>query len=366
MKTYDLLAIGRSSIDLYSNDIGAPFEQITSFAAYVGGCPLNISVGMRRLGLNTALLTAVGEDQVGNFILHFLRNEGVDTQFTPRKPGRRSSAVVLGIEPPDRFPLTYYRDNCADIELTIDDVLAAPIAASRALLISGTGLCKEPSRSATLFAAELARAAGVPVALDIDFRPDQWHDPRAFGVTLRLAMRLVDIVIGTEDEINAAMLTDAGQISLTHSQVSDTRVQGDVNTAIDALLALGPKVLLQKRGGDGARFHIVDDGRPTTDDRRTISDDHAQTTTTATRHSSLVTRQVFDAPGFPVEVANILGAGDAFASGALYGFVQGWDWYKAARLGNACGAIVVTRHGCANFMPTYDEVMAFVESRGGF
>ncbi len=373
-KTYDLLAIGRSSIDLYSNDIGAPFEQITSFAAYVGGCPTNISVGARRLGLNAALLTALGEDQVGNFILHFLRNEGVETQFIPRKPGRRSSAVVLGIEPPDRFPLTYYRDNCADIELTIDDVLASPIAASRALLISGTGLSKEPSRSATLFAAELARQAGVPVALDIDFRPDQWHDPRAFGVTLRAAMRLVDIVIGTEDEINAAMLTDAGQISLTHSQVSDTRVQGDVDTAIDALLALGPKVLLQKRGGDGARVHIVDDRPPTLQHSSGQATDDEQYPPGVTRHSpalsgvegSLVTRHLFDVPGFPVEVANILGAGDAFAAGALYGFVQGWDWYKAARLGNACGAIVVTRHGCANFMPTYDEVMSFVEGRGGF
>jgi 5-dehydro-2-deoxygluconokinase len=272
---------------------------------------------------------------------------------------------VLGIEPPDRFPLTYYRDNCADIELTIDDVLASPIDDCRALLISGTGLSKEPSRSATLFAAELARRQGVPVALDIDFRPDQWHDPRAFGVTLRAAMRLVDIVIGTEDEINAAMLTDAGQISLTHSQISDTRVQGNVDAAIDALLLLGPKVLLQKRGGDGARVHIVDDRPSTTDDRRPTTDDALQLPS-VTRHSSLVTRHVIDAPGFPVEVANILGAGDAFAAGALYGFVQGWDWYKAARLGNACGAIVVTRHGCANFMPTYDEVMAFVEGRGGF
>ena len=365
MKTYDLLAIGRSSIDLYSNDIGAPFEEITSFAAYVGGCPTNISVGARRLGLNAALLTALGEDQVGNFILHFLRNEGVETQFIPRKPGRRSSAVVLGIEPPDRFPLTYYRDNCADIELTIDDVLASPIGASRVLLISGTGLSKEPSRSATLFAAELARQQGVPVALDIDFRPDQWHDPRACGVTLRAAMRLVDIVIGTEDEINAAMLTDTSQISLTHSQVSDTRVQGDVDAAIDALLMLGPKVLLQKRGGDGARVHIVDDRSSTNDDAQ-AAQLSPQSPVLSPQSSSPVTRHVIDAPGFPVEVANILGAGDAFAAGALYGFVQGWDWYKAARLGNACGAIVVTRHGCANFMPTYDEVIAFVEGRGGF
>src|ERR1700730_11589016 len=216
-RSYDVIAMGRSSIDLYSNDIGAPFVEITSFAAYVGGCPTNISVGTQRLGLRSALLTAVGDDQVGNFILHFLRREGVETEFIPRKPGHRSSAVVLGIEPPDRFPLTYYRDNCADIELTIDYVRATPLADCHTLLISGTGLSKEPSRSATLFAAEIARQAGATVLLDIDYRPDQWTDQRAFGVTLRSALRLVDIVIGTEDEINAATLTDAAQISIAHS-----------------------------------------------------------------------------------------------------------------------------------------------------
>ena len=340
---YDLLAMGRSSIDLYSNDIGAPFEEITSFAAYVGGCPTNISVGGKRLGLNVALLTGVGEDNVGNFIMHFLEGEGVETRYIPRKPGKRSSAVLLAIQPPDRFPLTFYRDNCADIDLTIDDVLAAPVRQSKVLLISGTGLSKEPSRSATLFAAELARENGVTVALDIDFRADQWHDARAFGVTLRSAMRLVDIVLGTEDEINAAMLTDPAQVSLTHSQVSDARVQGDVDAAVAHLLALGPKVLLQKRGAHGTRVHVVEDGPDgEAEDIRRI-----------------------DAPGYPVEVANILGAGDAFAAGALYGYIKGWDWYKAARLGNACGAIVVTRHGCANFTPTYDEVMAFTAERGG-
>jgi sugar/nucleoside kinase (ribokinase family) len=154
--------MGRSCIDLYSNDVGAPFIDVTSFGAYVGGCPTNISVGTRRLGCRSALLTAVGEDKVGDFILHFLQNEGVETRFTPRKPSHRSSAVILGIEPPDRFPLTYYRDNCADVELTIDDILAAPIADSRVLLISGTGLSREPARSATLFAAEIAKQAGTP------------------------------------------------------------------------------------------------------------------------------------------------------------------------------------------------------------
>ncbi len=333
-RTYDSLHMGRSSIDLYSNDVGAPFEEIKSFAAYVGGSPTNISVGARRLGLKTALLTGLGQDPVGDFILHFLRKEGVETKFSPRKPGHRTSAVVLGIEPPDKFPLVYYRDNCADIELTIDDVLAAPVADSKVFQFAGTNLSKEPSRSATMFAAELARQAGTHVIFDIDFRPDQWHDPRAFGVVVRSVLPLVDVVIGTEDEINATMLTDPAQMRLTHSQVSDTRVEGDVERAIARMLAAGPKAVVEKIGAKGARVHLA-------------------------------SGETIDAPGYPVEIYNILGAGDAFGAGFLYGYVNGWDWYKAARLGNACGAIVVTKHGCANFMPTYEEVMAFVAERGG-
>ncbi|WP_052888961.1 5-dehydro-2-deoxygluconokinase [Thermogemmatispora carboxidivorans] len=339
---YDLVAIGRSSLDLYSNDIGAPFEEIKSFAAYVGGCPTNICVGVRRLGLRSALLTAVGDDQVGNFILRFLAREGVETRYVARKPGYRSSAVVLGIQPPDRFPLTYYRDHCADIELTIDDVLATPLGECRVLLITGTGLSKEPSRSATLFAAELAHEQGVMVALDIDYRPDQWHDQRAFGVAIRSTLPLVNLVIGTEDEIKAALLRDPGQVQVAHSQISDARVCGNVEEAIQEMLRRGPQALVEKRGARGSRVHLAP---------------------LENRHGS---PRCLEIPGFPVVIRNILGAGDAFAAGLLYGLLQGWDWYRAARLGNACGAILVTRHGCADFMPTYAEVLAFIEEHGGF
>jgi 5-dehydro-2-deoxygluconokinase len=333
--TYDLVAMGRSSIDLYSNDIGAPFAEIRSFAAYVGGCPTNISVGTRRLGLRSAPLTAVGQDPVGDFLLRFLEKEGVETRFIPRKAGRRTSAVILGIEPPDKFPLVYYRDNCADIELTIDDVLGAPIGDTRLLVITGTGLSREPSRSASLFAAEQARAHGAKVFLEIDFRPDQWHDARAFGVTTRSALRLVDVAIGTADEVKVAALQQGMTVSVEHSQVSDAHVSGDLAKAIDALLAGGPEALVMTRGGEG--------------------------TTVYTRGG-----QAIEAAPFPVEVCNILGAGDAFASGLIYGYLKGWDWRRAARMGNACGAIVVTRHGCANFMPYEQEALAFIEERGGF
>ena len=335
METYDILSIGRSSLDLYANDIGAAFPDIKSFGAFVGGCPTNISVGVQRLGLQAALLTAVGEDPVGEFLLKFLENEGVETQFIPHKSGYRTSAVVLGIEPPDRFPLIYYRDNCADIELTIDDVLAAPIAESRAVLISGTGLSKEPSRSATLYAAEQAQALGKHVFVDLDFRADQWHDPRAFGVVMRSALRYIDIAIGTEEEIKAATLTSLSQLTIEHSQISNPTIEGDMALAIETLLSAGPDALIVKRGIEGAEVHLTNGA-------------------------------IVHAKPFPVEVYNTLGAGDAFASGFIYGHLSGWSWERSARLGNATGAIVVTRHGCANFMPTMPEVDEFVAERGGW
>jgi len=333
-KTYDLLAMGRSSIDLYSNDIGAPFPEIKSFGAFVGGCPTNVSVGARRLGLKTALLTAVGDDPVGDFILKFLRDEGVETRFIPRKSGYRTSAVLLGIEPPDRFPLVFYREGCADIQLGIDDVLGAPLEESRALLITGTGLSKEPSRSATIFAAERAKAQGATVFLDIDFRADQWHDPRAFGVVVRSVLPLVDVAFGTEAEVKAAGLSET-TISIEHSQVTRPRIAGDLAQAIEALLKRGPEALVLKQGERGSSVYLPDG-------------------------------QVIHAPAFPVEVVNVLGAGDAFAAGFIYGYLKGWDWRKAARMGNACGAIVVTRPGCANFMPYEAEALKFIEEHGGF
>lgn len=333
-RTYDTLHMGRSGMDIYSNDVGADFVDIKSFAAYVGGSPTNMSVGCRRLGLNAALLTALGEDPVGDFVAHFLSTEGVDIRFCPRKGGRRTSAVVMGIQPPDKFPLVFYRDNCADIALDIDDASRAPIADSRVFQFAGTNLCREPSRSATLFAAELARRAETAVVLDLDFRVDQWHDPRAYGVSMRSALHLVDIVIGTEDEINAAMLTDPHAARTRHSQMTDTRVSGDTAENVAYLLDCGPEVVLEKRGREGCRLHRRDDGFE-------------------------------DVPGFSVTVQNILGAGDAFGAGFLFGYVRGWDLRKAVRLGNACGAMVVARHGCSVSMPFWEELVAFVEAQGG-
>jgi 5-dehydro-2-deoxygluconokinase len=333
-KKYDILTMGRSSIDLYSNDIGSPFVDITSFGAFVGGSPLNIAVGCKRLGLNTAFLTAVGNDQVGKFILNFLDKEGINTSAIPTINTARSSAVILGIEPPDRFPLVYYRDNCADIQINLDHIRQADISQYRSVMFSGTAFSKDPSRTAMFYAIEEAKKHGAVTALDIDFRADQWFDPLAFGVTIRAALPYMDFVLGTEEEILAAFMTDPKQLEIKHQQISAPEIRGDIDNAIQEILRKGVKTLIVKRGAEGAS--IFRQGE-----------------------------KEVKVPGFPVEVVNVLGAGDSFAAGFMYGYLQGWDLFKAVRMANATGAIMVTKHGCANFMATLEEAMAFAESKGG-
>ena len=257
----------------------------------------------------------MGTDQVGDFVLEFLKREGVDVTYVPRLAERRTSAVIMAIQPPDTFPLTFYRDNCADLGLTIDHVKAAPLAASGVVFVTGTGLSEEPSRTATLFAAETARAAGATLMVDIDYRPTVWPSADAFGANVRALLAHAQLAIGTEEEVCAA---------------SGAR---DALTGATQLLESGLPALILKRGAHGA---VV-----------------------CRRGEAPV-----PVPAFTIEVLNVLGAGDAFASGFLYGHVRGWTLEESARFGNATGAIVVTRHGCANFMPTLPEVHDFFKAQG--
>lgn len=148
---------------------------------------------------------------------------------------------------------------------------------------------------------------------------------------------LVDVAIGTEEEINAAMLQNPEDIVIKEQQISAPEIKGNIDTNIQAMLSIpnGPEALIVKRGSAGASIHLR-------------------------------SGDVTNVPGFPVDIYNVLGAGDAFASGFIYGRLKGWDYYKSARMGNACGAIVVTRHGCANFMGYENEVLEFIDARGGF
>jgi len=334
-RKFDVITFGRSSIDLYSQDIGTTFNDITGFDAFVGGSPLNIAVALSRLGSNASLLTAVGNDKVGEFIINFLNKENVNTHCIPIKNTARSSAVILGIEPPNKFPLVYYRDNAADSQVNIDDVQKSNIQEYKILLINGTALNIEPSRSATFFAAEVAKKNNVDVVLDLDFRADQWHDYRSFGLMIRAILPKVNIAIGTEEEILAATMISASQVTIKDQQISAPEIKGDIDDSISQLLSSGIDILLVKRGENGVSIYKKEGART-------------------------------DVPGFNVKVLNVLGARDAFAGGFLYGYLQGWDLYKACRMGNASGAQIVTKRGCANFMPTLEESLAFIEKHGGY
>lgn len=329
----ELFTLGRISLDLYSANLGAAFPDIQQFNAYLGGSPLNIAVGASRLGVRAALLTALGQDQVGDFILTNLGREGVDTSYIPRKPGTRTPAVVMAILPPDRFPITFYRDNASDVQLGIKDVEPAPIERAKAIVVNGSALARDPSRSATLSIMRRAQAAGVTVYLDLDFRADQWPDPLAFGLTIRSVLRDANVVLGTEEEINAAMLQDPLDVVIKHSQITAPEIQGDLAANTAALLG-EVAVVVRKEGARGCT--VFQQGQ-----------------------------EPLPVPGFPVEVVNILGAGDAFAGGLVTGRIRGLDWFNAARLGNACGAVVVNNIGCSAFAPTWNEAQAFIQEHTG-
>ena len=255
-KQFDLITLGRVSMDLFAQNVGAPFAEVTGFDTSVGGSPVNIAIGLSRLGLKATTLTAVGEDEVGNFVLRYLQNEGVATDYIPRKPNTRTGMAIVAIQPPDKFPLVFYRDNPADIYLTIDDVLALPIAQSRAVLLSGTALSRGSCRDAILFAVEQARAHGVTTFMDLDLRPDQWMYPRAFGLNIRTVLPCLDVVIGTEEEFFAMLAGNPEAIMQGQAVTVDQR--RELETRLKTLLATphSPEVLVLKRGAQGGQhFH---------------------------------------------------------------------------------------------------------------
>ncbi len=328
---HDLIIVGRVSMDLFAENIGAPFVDITGFETGVGGSPVNIAIGSSRLGLNSVAFTAVGDDEVGRFVKHYLQNENVNTDYISTKPDARTGMAVVGVQPPDKFPLLFYRENPADIHLTLDEAITLPLANTKAISLSGTALSRGTARDVTLYIAEQARNYPITTFIDLDLRPDQWSHPLAYGLNIRPLLPLCDVIIGTEEEFYAAFMPDPENI-MAGEKVSKAQTE----TLQDRLMAYwsqGDVTYVLKQGDKGVRIYADD---------------------------------VYDVGGFTVEVLNTVGAGDAFASGLLYGWSQDWGWEKSARFANACGAIVVTRHGCARAMPYLNEVEEFIENNGGY
>jgi 5-dehydro-2-deoxygluconokinase len=327
----DLIAVGRSSVDLYGEQVGGRLEDMGSFAKYVGGSPTNTAVAAARLGLSTGLLTRVGADHMGRFIREQLVREGIDVRGVLADAQRLTALVVLGIRDRETFPLIFYRENCADMALCEQDLDGTWLKSARAVLINGTHLSTPGVFAASVGAARHVKAAGGRVVFDVDYRPVLWGlAPKDLGedrfvaneaVTQRLqsVLPLCDLIVGTEEEIRIL-----GGASETVTALKNIRV-------------LTSATLVCKRGEQGCVAFP---------DR--VPDD---------------IEEGIVAPGFPVEVYNVLGAGDAFMGGFLRGWLRNQPIEECCRLGNACGAIVVSRHGCAPAMPTWPELEIFFAAR---
>jgi 5-dehydro-2-deoxygluconokinase len=327
-RALDVLCLGRCAVDFYAQQIGARLEDVTSFAKYLGGSSANTAFGCARLGLRTGMITRVGDDAMGRFLVETLAREGCDVSHVSVDPTRLTGAVVLGLKDRDTFPLIFLRENCADMAIVEADIEEAYIARSRALLITGTHFSTEYINRISQLALDRARANNVRTILDIDYRPVLWGlTKRGDGETryihsetvtahLQRILPKIDLAIGTIEEFNIA----GGS--------------ADILTSLAAVRRLTAAVLIVKRGPMGCA--VIDGPIP-----RALDD-------------------AYNGRGVEVEVLNVLGAGDAFNAGFLSGWVRGEDYDACTRYANACGALVVSRHACAPAMPTRTELDYFL------
>jgi 5-dehydro-2-deoxygluconokinase len=325
----DLIAIGRSSVDLYGQQVGGRLEDMASFSKAVGGCPTNIAIGSARLGLRSGLITRVGDEHMGRFIREHLVREGVDVRGVKTDPHRLTSLVVLGIRDDKTFPLLFYRADCADGALDESDIEESYIASAAAIVVTGTHFARPNTAAAQKKAMRIARAHGRRIVFDVDYRPNLWglagHGAgeqryiKSDDVTAHLGPILpdCDLIVGTEEELMIAGGED------------------EPLAAVLAVRAVSQATIVMKRGPMGC---VVFPGAIPNDIEAGVK-----------------------GPGFPVEVYNVLGAGDAFMSGFLRGWLRDDPLELCCTYANAAGAFAVSRLLCSVEYPSFAEMRHFIE-----
>ena len=304
MSPPEVVVMGRLSADIYPTELRTSLRHQRNFIRYVGGFAGNVSTGLSRLQVGTAIVSKVGNDGHGEFIRDFLSREGVDVTWLGIDHTLNTPVVFCEIWPPDRFPLLFYRTpTCPDWELTTDDFDLDAVAEAPILLVSGTGLAREKSRSAHIAAVERHRHTAI---FDLDYRPMFWPSPKAYAAAVKEVLPHADIVLGNEDEVRAATGLD------------------DARQGIAALRTAGPRVLILKRGGEGAVLFEGD--------------------------------RVVEVPPVRMEVVNGLGAGDAFLAAVAHGVLRGIDLATAVRRANWSGAYVASQVPCSEAMPYLRDI----------
>ncbi|KMO68032.1 5-dehydro-2-deoxygluconokinase [Mycolicibacterium chubuense] len=308
---YDVLAIGRSGVDVYPLQVGVGLEDVESFGKFLGGSAANVAVAAARLGNRTALISGAGDDPFGRFVRNELARLGVDNRFVSTHGEFPTPVTFCEIFPPDDFPLYFYRKPSApDLQIRPDEIDADEVRSSRLFWATVTGLSEEPSRSAH-FAAWEARERRPLTVLDLDYRPMFWDSPAAATEQVRKALAHVTVAVGNREECEIAV------------------GESNPHKAADALLDLGVELAIVKQGPRGVL------GK--------------------SRRSSVTV-----APN-EVDVVNGLGAGDAFGGSLCHGLLHGWSLEKTLRYANAAGAIVAGRLECSTAMPTATEVAELAE-----
>ena len=330
MKKLDIICLGRAAVDLYGQQIGSTLEDMSSFAKYLGGSSANIAYGCAKLGLKSAMLTRVGDEHMGRFVRKELARVGVDVSHVITDKERLTGLVILGIQDKETFPLIFYRKDCADMAVDIKDFTAEFIASSKALLITGTHFSSANTYSTSMKAIEYAKAANTKVIVDIDYRPVLWGltglgDGESRFVSsedvsqhLQTILPYCDVIVGTEEEIHIAGGSE------------------DTITALKQIRKLSSTIIVLKLGPLGCTVITSD-----------IPDSSANL-------------EVIK--GNQVEILNVLGAGDAFMSGLLRGYLRNESLEKSATYANASGALVVSRHGCAPAIPSEKELFYYLDN----
>ncbi|MFI6515555.1 5-dehydro-2-deoxygluconokinase [Spirillospora sp. NPDC050679] len=305
----EVLTMGRVGIDLYPLRSGVPLDEVEKFGRFLGGSATNVAVAAARYGRRAAVITRTGADPFGRFVRRALAGYGVDTRFVAEVPGLPTPVAFCELFPPDDFPLYFYRfPKAPDLEIRADELDRAAIEEAGLLWATVTGLCAEPSRTATL-AALAHRPSGALTVLDLDYRPMFWESAREARRWAGAALEHVTVAVGNAAECQVAV------------------GERDPLRAARALLDRGVRLAVVKRGPDGV-LAVGADG------------------------------EFVEAPPVPVEVVNGLGAGDAFGGALCHGLLAGWDLARAIGFANAAGAVVAARLACAAAMPGHDEVAA--------
>jgi 5-dehydro-2-deoxygluconokinase len=324
----ELVCIGRTCVDLYGEQIGAPLESVQSLQMYVGGSASNVCIGAARLGVRTAMVARVGDEPLGRFVRSTFVAENVDAQAVRFDSSRLTGLITLALRKCDGFPRVFYYENAADMALAEEDIDEELVGSAKVLLVTGTHFSRSNLEAASRKAIGVAKKNQRRVVFDIDYRPVLWRlTPHSGGGVMFVPSETVtrqlqsivphcDLVVGTEEELCIAGGSDY------------------LREALQTLRSLTSAAIVRKRGAQGS---IVYPGAIPEELEDGVS-----------------------APPFPVEVLNATGAGDAFLAGFLLGWIREKDWETCCRFGNACGAMVVSRHACSAAMPSIDELNYFL------